>query len=120
MSPDEALVIFTSLDFASVSLALLVGVSGQAPAELLTTLASMTPEARRHAQYEQLNYMTALADEAINARELGKRAPFPQDMRQISRTRTLAQDLESFSFMSAIVASKLPCIFPPDTTISNS
>lgn len=79
MSPDAALVIFTSLGFASVSLALIVGVSGQAPAELFTTFANMTPEARRHARYEQLNYMTAVADKAIEARELGKRAPFTQD-----------------------------------------
>lgn len=79
MSPDAALVIFTSFGFASVSLALLVGVSGQAPAELLVTLANMTPEARRHAQFEQLTYMTTLADKAIEAREMGKRAPFTQD-----------------------------------------
>lgn len=79
MSPDAALVVFTSLGFASVSLALVIGVSGQAPAELLTTFANMTPEARRHARFKQLDYMTAVADKAIEARELGKRAPFTQD-----------------------------------------
>lgn len=79
MSPDAALVIFTSLGFASIFLALVIGISGQAPADLVSGIANMTPTARRQAQFEQLDYMTRIADEAIEARRLGKRAAFPQD-----------------------------------------
>ena len=42
-------------------------------------MATMTLGARRQARFEQLDYMTRVADEAIEARRLGKRAPFPQD-----------------------------------------
>ena len=49
------------------------------PADLVTGIANMTPNARRQAQFEQLDYMTRVADEAIEARRLGKRAAFPQD-----------------------------------------
>lgn len=73
MSPDAALVIFTALGFASVFLALVIGLSGGNPAELASNIASMTPAARRQAQAEQLDHMTKMADEAIEARRLGKR-----------------------------------------------
>jgi hypothetical protein len=79
MSPDSALVVFTSLGFASIFLALVIGITGHEPADLVAGIASMTPSAKRHAQFEQLDYMTRIADEAIEARRMGKRAPFPQD-----------------------------------------
>ncbi len=79
MSPDAALVIFTSLGFASIFLALVIGITGTEPADLVTGIASMSPNARRQAQFEQLDYMTRVADEAIEARRAGKRAPFTQD-----------------------------------------
>lgn len=79
MSPDSALVIFTSLGFASIFLALVIGITGQEPADLVAGIANMTPSARRQARFEQLDYMTRVADEAIEARRLGKRAAFPQD-----------------------------------------
>lgn len=79
MSPDSALVVFTSLGFASIFLALVIGITGHEPADLVTGIASMTPTARRQAQFEQLNYMTRIADEAIEARRLGKRTAFSQD-----------------------------------------
>ena len=79
MSPDSALVVFTSLGFASVFLALVIGITGNDPADLVASMATMSPGARRQARFEQLDYMTRVADEAIEARRLGKRAPFPQD-----------------------------------------
>ncbi len=79
MSPDSALVIFTSLGFASIFLALVIGITGHHPSDLVTGISSMTPTARRQAQFEQLDHMTRVADEAIEARRLGKRAAFPQD-----------------------------------------
>jgi hypothetical protein len=79
MSPDVALIVFTSLGFASVFLALVIGITGQDAGEMVAGLANMTPSARRQAQFEQLDYMTRVADEAIEARRLGKRAAFPQD-----------------------------------------
>lgn len=79
MSPDDALVVFTSLAFASVFLALIIGITGHDPADLVTGISNMTPNARRQARFEQLDYMTRVADEAIEARRLGKRAAFPQD-----------------------------------------
>lgn len=73
MSPDAALVVFTSLGFASVFLALVIGISGHDPADLVTGITSLTPTARRQARFEQLNHMTRVADEAIEARRSGKR-----------------------------------------------
>ncbi len=79
MSPDSALVVFTSLGFASVFLALVIGITGHDPSDVVAGIANMSPGARRQARFEQLDYMTRVADEAIEARRLGKRAPFPQD-----------------------------------------
>jgi hypothetical protein len=76
MSPDAALVVFTSLGFAAVFLALVIGITGRDPGELATDLANLTPGARRQAQFAQLDYMTRVADEAIEARRLGKTSPF--------------------------------------------
>ena len=85
MSPDAALVVFTSLGFASIFLALVIGITGHEPADLVTGIANMTPSARRQAQFEQLDYMTRIADEAIEARRLGKRAPLQQDRFQLKQ-----------------------------------
>lgn len=79
MTPDTALIVFTSLGFASVFLALVIGITGTDTGELVTGITNMTPTARRQARFEQLDYMTRVADEAIEARRLGKRSPFPQD-----------------------------------------
>lgn len=79
MTPDQALVVFTSLGLASIFLALVISITGHEPADVVAGIANMTPGARRQAQFEQLDYMTRVADEAIEARRLGKRAAFPQD-----------------------------------------
>ena len=79
MTPDAALVVFTSLGFASMILALVIGITGHEPADVVAGIANMTPTARRQAKFEQLDHMTRVADEAIEARRLGKRAAFPQD-----------------------------------------
>jgi hypothetical protein len=79
MSPDAALVIFTSLGFASIFLALVIGITGHEPADLIDGIANMTPTARRQAQFAQLDQMTRIADEAIEARRLGKRSAFTPD-----------------------------------------
>jgi hypothetical protein len=78
MSPDSALIVFTSLGFASVFLALVVGMSGQDANEIMAGISGMTPAAKRQAKFEQLDYMTRVADDAIEARRLGKR--FPSDI----------------------------------------
>ncbi len=79
MSPDSALIVFTSLGFASVFLALLIGMRTQDGGEMLAGISSMTPAAKRQAQFDQLDYMTRVADEAIEARRLGKRMPADVD-----------------------------------------
>ena len=73
MSPDAALVVFTSLGFAATFLALVIGISGADTEEIVSGISSMTPAARRKARINQLDYMTRIADEAIEARRLGKR-----------------------------------------------
>jgi hypothetical protein len=79
MSPDAALVIFTSLGFASIFLALVIGITGHEPTDLIDGIANMTPTARRQAQFAQLDQMTRIADEVIEARRLGKRSAFTAD-----------------------------------------
>ena len=49
MPPDAALAAFTSLGLASIFLALVIGITGHAPADLMTGIANMTPSARRQA-----------------------------------------------------------------------
>lgn len=78
MSPDAALVVFTALGFASVFLALVIGLSGGDIGETISGIAAMTPSARKQARAEQLDYMTQMADEAIEARRLGRRVKSPQ------------------------------------------
>lgn len=78
MSPDAALIVFTALGFASVFLALVIGLNGGDIGDVMTGIADLKPSARRQAQAEQLDYMTKVADEAIEARRLGKRPTAPQ------------------------------------------
>lgn len=77
MSADAALVVFTSLAFASIFLALVISISETDPAEIVSGIANMTPSARRQARFEQLDYMTSVADEAIRSRRLGQRPQSP-------------------------------------------
>jgi hypothetical protein len=79
MSPDAALIVFTSLGFASVFLALAIGITGHGPSDLVTGISSMTPNARRQAQFAQLDHMTRVADEAIEARRSVKRSPYSRE-----------------------------------------
>lgn len=51
-----------------------IGLSGHDPSGLVTGIANMTPGARRQARFGQFDYMTRVADEALGARRLGKRA----------------------------------------------
>ncbi len=73
MSPDNMLVVLTSLGFAGVFLALIISMTDRDAGELVTAMANMSPSARREAKQARLNTMTRLADEAIEARKLGKR-----------------------------------------------
>ena len=75
MSPDYAIIIFTSLGFAAVFLALIIGMDREEAEAVLAHVSSMTPGAKREAKIRKLDDMTQLADEAIQARELGKRMP---------------------------------------------
>ena len=79
MMPDSALVVFTSLGFASIFLAFIIGITGRQPANLVSGIANMTPSAHRTGQFEQLDNLTRVADEAIESQRSGKRSPFPQD-----------------------------------------
>lgn len=79
MSPGNIIVILMSLGSASVFLALVVGMGGGDAAVMVASVASMTPAARRKARFEQLDEMTKAADDAIEARKLGRRAPHFQD-----------------------------------------
>ena len=73
MSPDTALVAITSLGFASVFLALVIGLTDGDAKSRVTSVSSLTPTARKQAQIAHLDYLTGVADEAIEARRLGKR-----------------------------------------------
>jgi hypothetical protein len=73
MSADAMLITFSSLGFASVFLALIVGLADRDPATILSTMTAMTPGARKQARINQLDELTRIADEAIEARSLGKR-----------------------------------------------
>ncbi len=72
MSPDTIMLLFTSLSFATVFLALVIGLGGD-EISLLDTMNSFTPSAKRLAQNAALDRMIRTADEAIEARRLGKR-----------------------------------------------
>jgi hypothetical protein len=73
MSPDTTIVAVSSLGFASVFLALVIGMSDRDAKELVASMANMTPAAKRRARIEHLNYLTSVADEAIEARRNGKK-----------------------------------------------
>ena len=75
MSPDNAIVIFTSLGFAAVFLALVIGMDKQDTARIIANISGVTPAAKRAAKIRKLDDMTKVADEAIQARALGKRMP---------------------------------------------
>ncbi len=77
MTPDAALIIFTALGFASVFLALVIGLNGGDIGDTVSGIVALKPSARRQAQAEQLDYMTKVADEAIEARRLGKSLSAP-------------------------------------------
>ncbi len=73
MSPDIFLLTMTSLGLATIFLALIIGMSGSDAGTLAESVASMRPSVRRQARFARLDDMTRLADEAIEARKLGKR-----------------------------------------------
>jgi hypothetical protein len=79
MSPNSIMVILMSLGSAGVFLALIIGMGDKDAGEMVASVANMTPAARRRAQFDQLDEMTRAADAAIEARKLGKRAPFQHD-----------------------------------------
>jgi hypothetical protein len=72
-------VILMSLGSAGVFLALIIGMTDKDAGEMVASVANMTPAKRRQAKVEQLDEMTRAADAAIEARKLGKRAPFGHD-----------------------------------------
>jgi hypothetical protein len=71
MTPDTLLIVFSSLGFASVFLALVIGLADRDPRAALAAVSGMTPAAKRQARYDRLVEMTQLADEAIEARAMG-------------------------------------------------
>jgi hypothetical protein len=73
MSPDTMLIAFSSLGFASVFLALIVGLADRDAGNIVAAVSSITPGARKQARFEQLDELTRIADEAIEARSLGRR-----------------------------------------------
>jgi hypothetical protein len=73
MSPDDALIAVTSLGFASVFLALVIGLSDGDAKALMASVSSMTPAARKQARIDHLHYLTSVADEAMEARRSGKK-----------------------------------------------
>ena len=72
MSPDGMLIAFSSLGFASVFLALIIGMTDGDPGKLVASVGGMTPGARKQARFEQLDELTRIADEAIEARRDGR------------------------------------------------
>lgn len=73
MSPDTAMVAITSLGFASVFLAMVIGLNDGDPKSVVSSMASLTPSARKQARIAHLDYLTGVADEAIEARKTGKK-----------------------------------------------
>jgi hypothetical protein len=65
--------VMTSLGSAAVFLALIIGMSDRDAGDMVTSFANMRPAARKQAKFDRLDSMTRLADEAIEARKLGKR-----------------------------------------------
>ena len=75
MTPDTMLIAFSSLGFAAVFLALVIGLAERDPRRAIAAVSSMTPGAKRQAKYDRLLEMTRLADEAIEARVMGGQHP---------------------------------------------
>jgi hypothetical protein len=73
MSPDTMLITLSSLGFASVFLALIIGMTDRDASSIVSSVSNLTPSARRAAKMEELNNLTRIADEAIEARRLGRR-----------------------------------------------
>ncbi len=73
MSADTMLIAFSSLGFASVFLALIIGLAERNPAKLAAAVSGMTPGGRKKARIDQLDELTRIADEAIEARRVGRR-----------------------------------------------
>ncbi len=78
MSPDNIIIILMSLGSAGVFLALVIGMNDSNAGDMVASVVSMTPAARRKARFDQLDEMTQAADASIAARQMGKRAPFQQ------------------------------------------
>jgi hypothetical protein len=72
MSPDTMLIAFSALGLASVFLALIIGLADRDAAKLVSTVSNMTPTSRRQARIEQLQELTRIADEAIEAKRMGR------------------------------------------------
>ncbi len=73
MSPDTMLIAFSSLGLASVFLALIIGLADRDATAIVSSVSSITPGARKAARIEQLDELTRIADEAIEARRVGRR-----------------------------------------------
>jgi hypothetical protein len=73
MTPDDAVVAITSLGFASVFLALVIGMTDGDAKSLIASIANHTPAAKKQARMARLQYLTSVADEAMEARRTGKR-----------------------------------------------
>jgi hypothetical protein len=72
VTADGMLITFSSLGFASVFLALIIGMTDGDPAKLVSSVSGITPGARKQARFEQLDELTRIADEAIEARRVGR------------------------------------------------
>jgi hypothetical protein len=72
MSTDAMLITFSSLGFASVFLALIIGLADRDATKIVSAVAGMSPSARKAARIEQLEELTRIADQAIEARQSGK------------------------------------------------
>ena len=73
MTPDNAIIIFTSLGFAAVALAFVIGMGRDHAEEMIANISGMTPAAKRKARFQKLDDMTKLADQAIEARQSGNK-----------------------------------------------
>jgi hypothetical protein len=73
MSPDTTMVAVTSLGFASVFLALVIGLADRDAKSMVEAISNLTPAARKQAKIDHLEYLTGVADEAIEARRNGKK-----------------------------------------------
>ena len=61
------------MTLAPVIPVIVIGMSGGDAKALASSVSKMTPAARRQARIDHLNYLTEIADEAIEARRNGKK-----------------------------------------------